>query len=386
MITVLFTDGDLVPLGQPLVRFKKLECTLRFNEPDSTVLTVPALPEYLEMAQPGNRLAVIRSVAGESEILTSGPIEYPALLSWSADSSADDGEPGLLTVAATDDSVRLAHRLVYPNPAQTADAQTADFYTLTSTNAEVAMRAMVNLNAIAGSALTARAVPRLILGSLASVGTNINVRSRFDLLADQLRTAAIAGGGLGFRVIQDGDDLKFEVYAPTDRTGTVRFSRGLGNLRSFTYQSQAPGATVAIVGGDGTGSTRTIVEREDTAATAIWDRIETFVGDSSAVTADLNQSGDAELAQAAEQAQVTALAIDTATQRFGTHYRLGDKVAIEIYPGLQLVDVVRAVTLTVTKDGEVIQPQIGTASMTADSQLVRQVRALGVRLARQERT
>lgn len=380
MITCLFTDGDLTPLGQPLVRFNQLQCTLRFNEPDSTVLTVPALPAYLDMAQPGNRLVVIR----DGEILTAGPIEYPAKFDWSADSSSGSGDPGVLTIGATDDTVHLAGHRVYPNPALASNVQDTDFYTSTA-NAEVAMRALVNLNAGPG-ALAARQVPHLILGTLASVGTSINVRSRFDALSDQLRAAALAGGGLGFRIAQDGTDLKFEVYQPADLSGQVRFSRGLGNLRTIGYQTQGPTATVAIVGGDGTGTSRTIVEREDTAATAVWGRLETWVGDTSAVTTDLNQSGDDALAGAAEQVQLTVFAVDTPLQRFGVDYRLGDRVAVEVYPGLQVTDVVRAVTLTATKDGEVVQPQIGSTSMTADLQTVRQLRALDVRLGRLERT
>jgi hypothetical protein len=380
MITILFTDGDLTPLGQPIVRFRQLQCTLRFNEPDSTLLTVPALPTYLEMAQPGNRLVVIR----DGEILTAGPIEYPARFDWSAASTDDTAEPGLLTIGATDDSVWLAGHRVYPDPAHASTAQTTDFYTSTA-NAEVAMRALVNLNAGPG-ALAPRQVPHLILGTLASVGTSINVRSRFDPLSDQLRAAALAGGGLGFRVRQDGSDLKFEVYQPADLSNQVRFSRGLGNLRTIGYQAQGPTATVAIVGGDGTGASRTIVEREDTAATALWGRMETFVGDSSSDTTTLDQAGDDALAGAAEQAQLTVFAIDTPLQRFGTHYRLGDRVAVEVYPGLQVSDVVRAVTLTATKDGEVVQPQIGSTSMTADLETTRQLRAFGVRLGRLEGT
>lgn len=381
MITILFTDGSLTPLGQPIVRFRQLQCTLRFNEPDSTLLTVPALPAYLEMAQPGNRLVVIR----DGEILTAGPIEYPAQFAWSADPTSDAAEPGLLTIGSTDDTVRLAGHMVYPDPAHASTAQTTDFYTLTATNSEVAMRTMVNVQAGPG-ALVARRISRLILGTLASVGVDINVRSRFDPLTDQLRAAALAGGGHGYRIRQDGADLKFEVYQPADLSSQVRFSRGLGNLRSIGYQAQGPTATVAIVGGDGTGTSRTIVEREDTGATAIWGRGEAFVGDSSADTTDLDQAGDDALAGAAEQAQLTVFAVDTPVQRFGVDYRLGDRVAVEVYPGLQVTDVVRAVTLTATKDGEVIQPQIGSTSMTADLETTRQLRAFGVRLGRLEGT
>ena len=383
MITLLFTDGALAPIGQPIVRFISVTVTLNFNAPASVTVTLPALPEYLDVAAPGNRLQVIR----DGKILVAGPVEYPGVFSWSADGQAQDATPGLLTVAATDDSVWLGCRIVYPDPAAVATAQTAtSFYTLTATNAETAMRSLVNVNAGPG-ALTARRVPNLTLGTLAGVGTSVNVHSRFDVLSDVLRATALAGGGLGYQVVEDGGSLKFVVFQPPDLSASIRFSRGLGNLRSIQYTPQAPTSTVAIVGGDGTGTSRTIVERSNSAAIAAgWGRIETFVNDNSGDTTDLNQAGDTALTDAAEQGQLVIQAIDTPLVKFGRDYPLGAKVSAEIYPGLDLVNVVRSVIITETKDGEVVNPQIGTASASSDPTYVRKLRALDRRLGQLERT
>jgi hypothetical protein len=382
MITLYFTDGNLVPLGQPITSWQQVDVTLRFNQPSSVTIQLPALGEYIEVAQPGHRLVVVR----DGSVLCSGPVEFPAEFEWNA-AGGTAAEPGQLTVSSTDDSVWLGSRLTYPDPVHASNAQTASYYTLTSTNAETAMRNLVNLNAGPG-ALVSRRVAGLALGSVASVGSNINVRTRFEPVSDALRAAAIAGGGLGYRVVESSGSLLFQVYAPVDRSGSVRFSRGLGNLRQISYQDQAPTATVAIVGGDGTGSTRTIVERPSVGATpAPWGRMEVFVNDSSSTTADLNQSGDDQLAQSAEQAQLRVTAIDTATQRYGTHYGLGDKVTVEIFPGVELADIVRAIHLTATPDdGEVVSPQIGADSTSTDPRYVRQLRALDRRLGQLERT
>lgn len=382
MITLLFTDGALHPIGQPIARFISVVATLNFNAPASVTVTLPALPEYLDVAAPGNRLQVIR----DGKILVAGPVEYQGAISWSVGGQAQDAEPGLLTVAATDDSVWLGCRIVYPDPAAMATAQTAtSFYTLTATNTETAMRDLVNLNAGPG-ALTARRVPNLTLGTLAGVGSSVNVRSRFDPVSDKLRATAIAGGGLGYRVVEDGGALKFVVFQPADLSSSVRFSRGLGNLRSIQYTPQAPTATVAIVGGDGTGTSRTVVERSNSSAVATWGRIETFVNDNSGDTTDLNQAGDTALTSAAEQGQLVVQAIDTPLVKFGRDYPLGAKVSVEIYPGLDLVDVVRSVTVTATKDGEVVNVQIGTASASSDPTYVRKLRELDRRLGQLERT
>jgi hypothetical protein len=382
MITLYFTDGSLAPIGQPIVGWTQVDVTLRFNEPSSVTVQLPALGEYIEVAQPGNRLVVVRN----GSVLCSGPVEFPAEFKWDA-AGGENAEPGKLTVSATDDSVWLGERLTYPDPTVASNAQGTAYYTLTTTNAETAMRNLVNLNAGPG-ALASRQVANLALGSVASVGSNINVRTRFEPVSDALRAAAVAGGGLGYRVVESSGSLLFQVYAPVDRTGSVRFSRGLGNLRQISYQDQAPTATVAIVGGNGTGATRTIVERPSVGATPTpWGRMETFVNDSSSTTADLNQSGDDQLAQSAEQAQLLVTAIDTATQRYGVHYGLGDKVTVEIFPGVELADVVRAVHLSASPDdGEVVSPQIGADSTSTDQLYVRQLRALDRRLGQLERT
>ena len=119
MITLLFTDGALAPIGQPIVRFISVTVTLNFNAPASVTVTLPALPEYLDVAAPGNRLQVIR----DGKILVAGPVEYPGVFSRSADGQAQDATPGLLTVATTDDSVWLGCRIVYPDPAAVATAR-----------------------------------------------------------------------------------------------------------------------------------------------------------------------------------------------------------------------------------------------------------------------
>jgi hypothetical protein len=379
-ITLLVTDANLVPVGDPVSGWTEVIATPAFNTVGSGQVTMPATPPVLDQINAdGARMVVIRDGA----YFLGGPIEKPGPFDWSLDQGSDAADPGVVTVSFADDLALLAARRTYPDPAHASTAQTADYYTASAVNAETLLRALVNLNAGPG-ALAARRVPQLILGTAAGVGTNVNLTTRFEPLADVLRTVALAGGNLGFRTVQVGDNIVFTVYDPTDLAAQIRFSRGLGNLRAIHYDPETPTVTAAIVGGDGTGTGRTIRERVDLSTTV---RLEEFVNRADTTdTTEMDQAGDEALAQGGERAQLSVVAIDTAVQRYGRDYALGDIVTVEIYPGLAITDVVRAVALTATPEaGEVVNPLIGADSTTTVSRMFAQYRQLERRLGRLER-
>lgn len=380
---MLVTDRDLVPVGDPIGEWTSIDSMLKFNEPASSTITLPASTAVLDQVNTdGGRIVLVRDKA----IWSAGPIERTGPYTWSAAAGQSSG-PGQLTVSWTDDLALIAGRLTYPDPTATETAQLVDFYELTATNAETAMRSLVDLNA-GPSALTARRIPQLALGSVAGVGTSIDVRTRFEPVTDVLRSAALAGGGLGFRTQQVAGQILFSVYAPADRTGRIRYSRGLGNLRAFSYEPEAPTCTTAIVGGDGTGATRTIRSSSDSTATARWWRLERWVNQSSETsTTVMDQAAAEALASGAERAQLRAETVDTADQRYGVDYQLGDRVSVELYPGVTVTDVVRAVRLTASPDqGEVVTPLIGSSDATTDPRLVALYRSIERRLGRLERS
>lgn len=383
LITVLITDRDLVPVGDPIAEWTSLDSVLKFNEPAASSITLPATNTILDQVNTdGGRIVLMRDGA----IWSAGPIERTGPYTWSAAAGESSGT-GQLTVSWTDDLALIAGRLTYPDPTAAETAQATDFYEVTATNAETIMRGLVNLNAGPG-ALTARRIPQLALGSVAGVGSNIDVKTRFEPVTDVLRSAALAGGGLGFRTRQSGSSILFEVYAPADRTGRIRYSRGLGNLRSFSYEPEAPTCTTAIVGGDGTGSSRTIRSSSDSTATARWWRLERWVNQSSETsTTVMDQAAAEALAAGAERAQLRAETVDTADQRYGVDYQLGDRVSVELYPGVEIAEVVRAVRLTASPDqGEVVTPLIGSSDATTDPRLVALYRSIERRLGRLERS
>ncbi|OZV74764.1 hypothetical protein CA850_29750 [Micromonospora echinospora] len=379
MITLLITDRDLNVVGQPITRWTEIDVTLRFNEPDSGTATIPTDGLSIDQLAPGNRLVVIRDGA----FFTGGPIETPGALSWSA--TGGDSGAGTTTLAFASDLASIAAEVVYPDPANPITAQTAARRTFTATNAETVLRTLVREN-VGTLALLPRRIPGLLVANPIGIGAPVTMGFRLDHLGDALRSVALAGGGLGFRTEQTASgSIVFRVYQPRDLTGQVRFSRGLGNLQAYRYEPAAPTCTVAIVGAQGEAEDRVFAELvADAAATwgrmvAVVDRRDTSDGE------EIDAAGYEALAEGAEAAQLTADAIDTPTQRYGTHYDLGDLVSVELTNGVELADVVRAVTLKATpQTGEVVTPLIGTQSASTDPAWVRLLRDLTRRLGRLE--
>ncbi len=343
-------------------------------------MVVPAYDWIRAQVVPGNRVVVIRA----GTILIAGPIEK-----WLHERS-DDGDNagvGKLTVTFADDLALIVAHEVYPNPAQTVDTQTVDNWTYTG-NAELALRALVNTQAGPG-ALVARRIPQLALGALASVGSSVTVTAdRMQMAGDVARKIAEVGGGLGFRTRQVGTQILFEVYAPPDKSGTVRFGFGLGNLKYIGYEVSAPTATSVSVGGQGEGADRFMTERTDAVEMAAWGRFEKHVARAGGgLIQDLRDDGDRALAEGAATTRLTTNVADTPTQRYGQHYQLGDIVAIESWPGQQVTDVVRTVHFQVyATSGEYVAATVGNQAALTDPEWVRRIREIDARLDKLDRT
>lgn len=378
--TVLITDPDLVVYGDPIVCWTQLDITLRFNEPGSGLVITPAYPWITDQVMPGRRIVVIRN----GDVLIAGPIEK-----WQHERSDDGANAGVgkLTITFADDLALIAARSVYPDPTVAPNAQTVDNWTFTG-NSELALRALVNGNA-GPSALAARRVSHLVLGALTGVGSSVTVTAdRMQPLGDVARKIADVGGGVGFRTRQVGTDILFEVYQPPDKSGLIRFSFGLGNLRYVSHAVDAPKTTAAIVGGQGTGADRYMIERVNTAEQATWGRFEKLISrPGNDLLQDLQDDGDRALAEGAATTQLTTNVADTPDQKFGRDYTLGDKVAIESWPGQQVADIVRTVHLQVyATSGEYVAATVGSQAATTDPEWVRRVREIDARLGKLERT
>ncbi|MGI5408738.1 siphovirus ReqiPepy6 Gp37-like family protein [Streptomyces chartreusis] len=381
-LTLLITDADLEVQGDPLTGWSNLDVTLKFNEPASGSVTLPAYPEVMQQLVPGARMVVIR----DGSIWCAGPMEQPTDYSWDIDSANGVGQ---VTVTFSDDLATIAGHITWPEPTLTWAGQHGDTWrTFTATNAETLIRTLVTENCGPG-ALTARRIPHLALDTVAGAGSATALSTRFEPILEACRRAAAAGGGIGFRTRQDGGQIKFGCYAPADKTATARFSTGLGNLRGLQYSQTAPTVTHALVAGNETegSSIRTFVEVADSTAAAAWWRVERYVdgGAENDTTGELTAAGTTEIAEGAAPVSLATVTVDTDDLQAGRDFGLGDKVAVALPHGLQVTDVVRAINLQATaNEGERVSSVIGSQDATTDPRTVRLIRTLTRRLGRLE--
>lgn len=376
---ILVTDKNLAVVGDPIACWTSIDVTLRFNEPSSGMFIAPGYSWIREQMAPGYRIVVIR----DQKILIAGPIEK-----WLYERS-DDGEnagAGTLTVNFADDLALVVARLTYPDPTLAPSAQVTDNWTFTG-NAEVALRTLANLNA-GPSALIDRRVPTLALGALANAGTTVTAKAeRMERLGDVMRRIAKAGGGLGFRTRQVGQQILFEVYEPLDRSYEVIFAFGAGSLKYVAYEVVAPTVTAAVIGGQGEGADRFLTERVNSGGQSAWGRMETLVNRPGNDPADeLNAAGDEALADGAETARLPTTTSDTAFQRYGIDYDLGTKVSVESWPGSMITDVVATVHLQAwATANEYVSATVGSQAENSNPAWIQRMRAIDRRIQYLER-
>lgn len=380
--TILITDQDLAYVGDPIICWTYIDITLRFNEPGSGMFTVPGFPWVVQQIAAGRRVVAIRN----GQMLIAGPIEK-----WIHERSNDGENSGVgnVTVNFTDDLALIAARMAYPNPGQTIEGQSVDNWTYTG-GAEPGVLNLVRVNAGTG-ALAARQIPRLVVGNSTGIGTNVTVKAqRMEPLLDVARAMAETGGNFGFRTRQtSANNIFFETYQPVDKSGTVKFGFGLGNMAYSSYEVSAPTATTVAVGGQGaTGADAFMAERNNAGEEDSWGRFEKLVSRAgNLVVQELHDEGDKALAEGAATTRLASNVLDIPDQRFGAHYTVGDLVTVESWPGQQIVDLVRTVHLQVyPTSGEYASATVGSQAAINDPAWVRRLREIDERLGQLERT
>lgn len=318
----------------------------------------------------------------DGQEVLSGPISNPDR-NWSS-------QGDVLTLTGVDDNVCLSRRLALPTPGGTNYGSSFD---VRSGPAETIMKQYVNYNA-GPLALSQRQVPGLTIEADQARGASISGSARFDNLLTLLQNLALAGGDLGFKVVQVGNGLQFQVYLPTDCTETAIFSPMLGNLIGFGYSQTAPVANYIIAGNGSTTSTSLMFsEAGDSDSIDTYGRIETYYDDSGVTNStQLAQDVQTQLSQNAQQSSMTLTALDTGAVQYLRDYSLGDTVSV-VVPlkdgGVDVIqDVVRSINLTLTNNnGEQISPTIGTPQTLAAGvpRIFSKMSALETRISRVER-
>lgn len=366
--------SDLRRIGQ-IDDYDKLTAPLRFNATGTWLLDLDDTTRSAAMLRAASGIVVTRN----DEVLFSG------------DTTGIDrkrsGKRRTLAVNGVTDDVWLERRLALPVPS--GPPYTAAGYDVQTGPAETVLLAYVDRN-LGPAATVARRLTGLTLAADAARGAAVSDQVRFDPLLTVLQRNAIAGGGLGFRIVQVGAGLEFQVYEPADRSRTAVFSPELGNLSDYGYKVTAPGATYVYVGGGGEGVARVFAEGGDATAITAWYRAEAFKDRRDTTdTTVLGQTRDEALAEGQAGAALTITPVDTSSVAFGTDYNLGDVVTVVI-DGDPITDVVRQVVLTVTAaGGEVITPVVGTPDATAAGTrlpaFLDAMRRLGTRVGNLER-
>ncbi len=360
--------------------YAELSLLLSFNAPGGFDFTAPA-STIAGLLTPGAGIVIER----DGVPLLSGPIDAKRR-TWAQD--ADH-----LILSGPDDTIALSDRLALtvpgaaPNAAGMAYAAAA--YDVRTGAAETVMRAYVDANAGPG-ARPERAVPGLRLAPDLGRGGTITGRARFDALDELLRDLALAGGDLGFRVVQatDAAAREFQVYPTRDLTSSAVLSPEYGNLRAYDYREGVPPGTYVYLLGGGELSARAVIEGGDVGALAAWRRREQAVDarnttDVGELTTQLRK----ELLDRRADVGLSVTPSDGPGLAFGVDYGLGDRVTVMV-DGVPIREVVREVRITLdSQGGETIVPSVlspGAVAPTVDAFYAR-IALLGERLGRLER-
>ncbi|AND39551.1 siphovirus ReqiPepy6 Gp37-like family protein [Cytobacillus oceanisediminis] len=369
---------------EPIEDFTSLEIIQRFNSVGSWMLEMSTDSKAAkEIIKPKSGIVVVR----DGKTILSGTVTSRKRV-WNSNNDR-------LTIVGADDNVWLNRRIVYP---EIAGDFSLNSYDIRKGNAETVMKQFVDVNA-GSTALPERKILSTEINR--GIGKQVTGKGRFNNLLDFLQALALAGGDIGFKVVQVNKQLEFQVYQPADKTKSAFFSPLLGNLMSFEYTHDNPETNYTIVGGGGEGADRIIKQRGDSSSIAEYGRMESFIDQRNTTELDeLEQSITEELAEKAHKTSLSISPIDTDMLAFGRDYNLGDKVSVvltqpnevvtietlnyflsayqsasidiervrKVQEKLQVLqDVVREIKITITPEGESISPMVGTPDSTGNS-------------------
>lgn len=353
-LTIEVRDVNLERVGLILATdLVGFEAVLRFNNVGNWRVALPANHVLADaISTPGSGIIV----TGPNGVIVSGP-----MTSVTIDKSGDD-LVGTLTVEGTDDSVILGQRLAYPTPT-TADvtAQTVAYDRRTGL-ASTVMLGYVDAN-LGPSAPLARRVPALTLADDPGIGSTTFGSARFDVLGELL-TSLASVDGLGFDILQQGPNLEFRVFAPEDKSGTIRMDVANDTLASTKFSFSAPNSTVAIVGGAGADTSRIFSQVTTTGsveAQNLWARrIETFLDENNTDDSDeLIQAGLERLAEdGATQISLDVVPASDLTMAYGVDWNLGDIVTVVVDQD-ELTATVTSVAIRIESNGVYVGATVG---------------------------
>ncbi len=243
-------------------------------------------------------------------------------------------------------------------------AMTSNKTWFSSAKAETVMKSLVTAN-LTSSATTSNGRIRngtnwpatvISVAADAAGGNSVEWFCALQNLLDTLQKLSLIAGG-DFDLVKTGSNaFEFRFYAGqigADRTGSVVFSLGRGNMGEPEYKyDRLEETTAAIVGGQGEESSREFVTRTASGFSTSND-MELFVPATDVDpgnTAGMNAAGDIALAGTAARESFSFKVLQTPSTRFGSEYFLGDLVtAVNPYTGTDFTQKIVGVTLTINR-------------------------------------
>lgn len=341
-------------IGNP----RTVVATPRFNAAGTLRIDLPGVHGQLaNMSAPGARVVCHYN----GELLISGPVTSIVGTGPLATS--------IIAFYVDDDFRILENTLAWPNPAAALTAQ-PEYYDAIGTP-ETIFKACVKANCV-----TRLGLPVTVVNSAGRGSPSLNLRLRFDTIADKF-FPAMDQVGVGVKVYQSGAGLVVDCYSP--KTFPFVLSEKSGIVQNWSWTSSAPTMTRGVGGGQGDGAARLFRSMVyPTSENETGYPIEVFVdarGRDSAGGVDYDLL---EALQAGKSKSGFSLTLaETTTFRYGgSGVHVGDIVTVDIGTALR-TDILQEVTISFTSDeGLSITPTVGAIQDSPDRQVADYLKAL----------
>lgn len=307
------------------------------------------------LRQPGAGLII----TGPGGVALSGPAVESMV-------STDATDPdGIWSFTGVSDMHILMDALAWGDPTTYDLAAQKTSNDTQSAAAETLIYSYVSRN-IGTAAVTQRKNTRLTLATDQGRGPVQQKSPRFQNLL-QLVQEIVAGTTLIVDIVQVGVNLEVRVTERADLSGKIRMDIANDQLSSVNYTYSAPGATHAIVAGQGEGIERTMIMRStsdsEAASTAWGRRIERFIDQrqTDSVT-ELQGAGDDSLS--GDGKTITAFEVTPNPNLnlvYGVDWTVGAKVTVVIQ-GQETVAIVTEVPISISSDGVLVGAVVGNPS------------------------
>lgn len=399
-LTVEVRDRNLKRVGQVAPAHLDLRARARWCGVGEWTLTLPGDHGMVpHLAEPGSGIILLGPDGTTDNVVLSGPTRTPAR-------KRDRLNPdGTFTFSGVTDEIVLAGALAFPDPS-IADPQASSVSRSNDTRTggtESLMRQFVAYNVANGALAVTGATSWAPAGRLRGLRAKMRLQAvsgargvsqqkspRFQNLLELLQEMVAYDSTLGFRVVQVGSVLEFQVIDSHDRTKFVRFDVENGTIMSEEVQASGPNLTDAIVAGQGEGTARTIIRRQSldsiTAEEEWGVPFEAFIDQRDTdVVSELQQSGDEALMEGQGGTAVKMIPADDVTMAAGKDWRAGDLVTT-VVNGQETAARVTEVAYSVNSAGVMAGAALGDVSgFTAKDAESTTVQSLDSRVSNLER-